>query len=97
MKSIYLAKFFFFLCSIFIIINLFEISQSNLLSLDALIQLGLLMLTLELAIYMKPMPTTIQEHQPTQLETKPKKYAFYFSKIGITSLMFGYMIQAFSI
>lgn len=96
MKSVYFAKCFFFLCSILVMINLVEISKTHLFSLDALIQFGLLMLTLELAIHIKPTPIIIQEHQPKQFEIKPKKYAYYFSKIGVTSLIFGYMVQAFS-
>ena len=96
------------LCLIFSImfaIQIFDILQHQGMSFDLLVYLGLLMMTLELALFFKSNRnihktqiglSSNTAHNPT-LEHEAAKnhqtYAFHWTKIGLSTAAFSYLLQ----
>lgn len=93
------------ICSIMFTIQIFDILQHQGMSFDILVYLGLLMMTLELAFFFQSNHQTHQTqvdftsnppHNPTiELEAAEnhQTYAFHWTKIGLITAAFSYLVQ----
>lgn len=99
MIKIYLIKAFFFLCSIILSMNLYQIwLNQQLFSLQTLTQMGLLSITLEFMLNLKVNGTTLPEPSASgqvavSQPTNNSRYAFDGSKIGLGAVCLGYLLQ----
>lgn len=94
-----LFRLFFLFCSVVILIHLFEQIPSHIFSLDTLIQLGLLMISLELMIHLK---IKSSNETPDQITLNSKTsdrsveyqhHPFLWSKIGLSTVSLAYLTQ----
>ena len=100
MKSFYIAKSLLFLGSALIFINLLEVSQTHLFSLDTLVQFGLLMITLELAFKIVCPKSSLKKHKSANTnntQNNTQNYSFVLSKVGVSSVLIGFLLQTLTI
>lgn len=83
-------------------IQIFDILQHQGMSFDILVYLGLLMMTLELAFFFQSNHQTQVDftsnppHNPTielEADENHQTYAFHWTKIGLITAAFSYLVQ----